>query len=65
MAYLNGIYYSRKKLREIYDNSEIKTENLIFNTFYQRVHELNWSIEKSLTYIVKRINKRREINDSK
>lgn len=65
MAYLNGIYYSRKKLREIYDNSEIKTENLTFNTFYQRVHELNWSIEKSLTYIVKRINKRREINGSK
>lgn len=41
MAYLNGIYYFRKKLREIYDNSEIKTENLTFNTFYQRVHELN------------------------
>lgn len=30
MAYLNGIYYSRKKLREIYDNSEIKTEKFNF-----------------------------------
>lgn len=45
-------YYSRKKLIEIYKASK-KTYNLSFDTFYNRVHSMGWSIEKSLSYPVK------------
>jgi hypothetical protein len=51
-------YYSRKELQEIYNISQ-KTENLTFSTFYIRVRQLNWSIEKALTYYVKPLKRRK------
>lgn len=55
MTYLNGKYYSVAVLRNIYDTSD-KTERLTFNTFYQRVHQYNWSFDKALSYPVRKLS---------
>lgn len=50
-------YITCKELREIY-NTNNTNENLSFITFYGRIRQMNWSIDKALTYPVKLAGKR-------
>ena len=50
-------YLSCKELRDIY-NSNNKNSDLSFITFYNRIRQMNWSIDKSLSYPVKLAGKR-------